>query len=767
MHLFRDIRVFLLCCTLLSGVRPNVAYCDNAEENLFNLSLEELLNTKVKVAGAITSMTLAEQPFSITTISSESIAMTPARNLADLMETYVPGVFWMNSEIGPLIGMRGSLVNKNFKYLLLVNGRVMNSKGFFGVKSELEQWDLGDVEQIQIIRGPGAVTYGPGAVSGVINITTKRFNLSNDSSLEIRYNDTYDSKGVSLSNQFETNFANFYSFLSVTRSQGDSAPHFLVNDNDELGFVGRDFDLDKEPLDYFADFLDKPQIKFHLDGQFNNDWRVWFRYTQQGSNWKSNEVKSEFDGELINQQGTRDRQWTLTTEKTFSIRDNLSLTTMLSADSFDAERRIENERGPVPASMLNHKLNYSESEFFARALFNWQLDNDLQNALSFEYSYDEYGPGWNDRPQEFRFGENSDIINGPDSEALEAGNKGSADRNGPPIFAGKGWSTDTFAIVGEMNKSYENNMQLVLSARLDKTANSNWLLSPRIVVSSQFTKGQFLRVIAQRSGRFNNAGQNYAESLTGGAPEQEHLKSIELNYSAFIDENHTIQASFFSNDAEVISWNGELNESLEVGNHRVAGFESEYLYKTTNLTFGINFSTTKQISWDLADGLSRSGISYSDYNQPLDDSNAILTSIGNDINNWPNNALKTFINWQASDQWTLHINAHGLWDFQGAQDGLNGLQLAVAGEPEEPDTLNSLAIVESAGAYDTDIRLNASVNYQFNDHFSINIYAQNLLDSNNNNRYAEDSGNDEVAPRRVRFTVEPRSVGIKFKYRWQ
>ena len=103
---------------------------------------------------------------------TEMIKFTPARNIYDLIEVYVPGAIWMIHEEGPHMGIRGIIVNRNYKYLLLLNGRNLNNKGHFGAKSELEAWDLNDIERIEIIRGPGSVTYGPGAVGGVINIIT-------------------------------------------------------------------------------------------------------------------------------------------------------------------------------------------------------------------------------------------------------------------------------------------------------------------------------------------------------------------------------------------------------------------------------------------------------------------------------------------------------------------------------------------------------------------------------------------------------------------
>ena len=165
-------RLGLTLLLILSGFGL-VASADDLElSDLSSMSFEDLMKVKLKVPGAITHLTRAETPVSVTVITADDIRYTPARNIYDLIEVYVPGAIWMNYEEGPQLGVRGLISNRNTKYLLRVNGRTMNNVAHFGALSELEQWDLSDVRQIEIIRGPGSVTYGPGAIAGVIDITT-------------------------------------------------------------------------------------------------------------------------------------------------------------------------------------------------------------------------------------------------------------------------------------------------------------------------------------------------------------------------------------------------------------------------------------------------------------------------------------------------------------------------------------------------------------------------------------------------------------------
>jgi iron complex outermembrane receptor protein len=67
-------------------------------------------------------------------------------------------------------GFNGLYANK---LLVLVDGRAVYSPLFAGVYWDLQQSMLGDVDRIEVIRGPGATVWGANAVNGVINIESR------------------------------------------------------------------------------------------------------------------------------------------------------------------------------------------------------------------------------------------------------------------------------------------------------------------------------------------------------------------------------------------------------------------------------------------------------------------------------------------------------------------------------------------------------------------------------------------------------------------
>ena len=115
-------------------------------------------------------------PASITSIDRKMIEESGARSLFDLLEIYVPNFHYLPHHYeAPHMGVRGLISHRDDKYLLVVNGRVLNEKTHFGALSERDMPMLGDIRKIDVVRGPGSVVYGPGAVSMVINIQTDSF----------------------------------------------------------------------------------------------------------------------------------------------------------------------------------------------------------------------------------------------------------------------------------------------------------------------------------------------------------------------------------------------------------------------------------------------------------------------------------------------------------------------------------------------------------------------------------------------------------------
>jgi outer membrane receptor for ferrienterochelin and colicins len=130
-----------------------------------------------QVSGATKDLVAAaEAPASITVITAEEIAAFGYTTLADALAG-VRGAYSSDDRIYPAVGFRGFSPPGDYtnRVLILVDGHptneVLTGQGFVGRGFDV---DLGNVERIEIARGPGSVLYGTGALFGVVNVVTRR-----------------------------------------------------------------------------------------------------------------------------------------------------------------------------------------------------------------------------------------------------------------------------------------------------------------------------------------------------------------------------------------------------------------------------------------------------------------------------------------------------------------------------------------------------------------------------------------------------------------
>jgi len=141
---------------------------------LLDMSLEELMGVDVVYSGSNVSFDKNRQPVSITTITQSQLQLSGSRTLIECINTFVPGFFMVEDQDDVIAGFRGLAPDNNSKIMLLINGQNMNTEWFGGPPSSiLTTTNFEWIEHIEVIRGPGSVTLGQGALLGVINIITK------------------------------------------------------------------------------------------------------------------------------------------------------------------------------------------------------------------------------------------------------------------------------------------------------------------------------------------------------------------------------------------------------------------------------------------------------------------------------------------------------------------------------------------------------------------------------------------------------------------
>lgn len=142
-------------------------------QELANLSIEQLAQIEVKSASK-TDEPLSSAPTALYVITNRDIVNSGATSLPEALRL-APNLNVQQVDASQYaISARGfNGLEAGNKVLALIDGRSiytpLASTVFWNLHSPL----LEDIQQIEVISGPGGTLYGPNAVDGVINITTK------------------------------------------------------------------------------------------------------------------------------------------------------------------------------------------------------------------------------------------------------------------------------------------------------------------------------------------------------------------------------------------------------------------------------------------------------------------------------------------------------------------------------------------------------------------------------------------------------------------
>src|ERR1700722_6235799 len=146
-----------------------------ASADLTNLSIEDLMN--VQVTSVVKEpQKLADAPASVTVIGQDDIQRSGLNNIPELLRL-VPGM-----DVAQINANRWAISSRGFNglfsddLLVLMDGRSIYTPIFGGVRWSAVDYPLGDLDRIEVIRGPGASLWGSNAVNGVVNIETKAAN---------------------------------------------------------------------------------------------------------------------------------------------------------------------------------------------------------------------------------------------------------------------------------------------------------------------------------------------------------------------------------------------------------------------------------------------------------------------------------------------------------------------------------------------------------------------------------------------------------------
>ncbi|MGA9521539.1 MAG: TonB-dependent receptor [Myxococcaceae bacterium] len=115
---------------------------------------------------------LNETPVPVTVITRDMIRAIGARNLLDVLITYVPGMTLVADQNEYNVAMHGVYASAQQKILVLVDGHRLNSRAYSMAAPDFSI-SLDRVKQIEVLRGPGSPLYGNVALTAVVNLVTR------------------------------------------------------------------------------------------------------------------------------------------------------------------------------------------------------------------------------------------------------------------------------------------------------------------------------------------------------------------------------------------------------------------------------------------------------------------------------------------------------------------------------------------------------------------------------------------------------------------
>jgi outer membrane receptor protein involved in Fe transport len=166
----------------LRGYKPVVTTIDvrpTGQAELTNLTLvpiDEGVSLREVTAASRTVESVDDAPSSVSLIERKEIDAFGYPTIYEAIRG-VRGIALSNDRAYPTAQVRGVGQPGDYgnRFLVLSDGHSLNENiaaaSFIGQEARA---DLGDVERIEIVRGPGSLLYGTGAVSGVLNLELRR-----------------------------------------------------------------------------------------------------------------------------------------------------------------------------------------------------------------------------------------------------------------------------------------------------------------------------------------------------------------------------------------------------------------------------------------------------------------------------------------------------------------------------------------------------------------------------------------------------------------
>lgn len=157
--------------TLLLAISPAMAQQDETPPAD---APEDQVEEVIVVTASRTEQPLNEAPAAVSVLTAKDIESIPADNYGSLLRN-VPGLNVSQTSARDInMTSRGSTNTLSTSQLVLVDGRSLYLDFFGFVMWDFLPVNTAEIKQIEAVRGPGSAVWGANAMTGVVNLITKR-----------------------------------------------------------------------------------------------------------------------------------------------------------------------------------------------------------------------------------------------------------------------------------------------------------------------------------------------------------------------------------------------------------------------------------------------------------------------------------------------------------------------------------------------------------------------------------------------------------------
>jgi len=602
-----------------------------ANADLMQMSLEELMNVEVESTASLTKTTHRRVPSTVTTIPQEEIWNSGARNLDELLDIYVPNFEWVRHpwEYNHL-GLRGITSDRDMKYLLLVNGKVMNEHTHYGALAERDLPTMRDIHHIDVIRGPGSALYGPGAIAMVINIVTENALTFQGSEVTGRVGavEEFYSGEYKYAEKYSSD-SGLYIYTGISDYLGadtGDAPFIwggshaidqpFHNNHDAGDAVSFNTARDNEQ------FKDRTKPKLFTE-YTNGNFDVWARYTRGGGSYGPDLFGSMWDA---NPKG-----WSSGYQQATVYASNKSpITETLALDYAGSFKMTDFAHLNGSDGIAD---SHREDEYYGRLLARWNPNEVHSVAFGGELSREEFGL----EPLQT----NSPAIHGA-----------FADPSNPDNIMPR-WSTNLWSMLGEHQWNINEQFTTFVGGRIDLHPYTPMMFSPRAVVVFTPNEKDTLKASFSRSVRVPQAADLKSQwDTTREKIDPEKINVWELRYERQQSKKLWLAGSLYYQDQDVV---GAASGVKSVGTLRTWGFEIEATYKTDRTRFTASHGFTKV--YDFSDTLN------SDYPPTMSE-----RGYRRELVAWSPNITKFTGQYKLTDRFNIDGALRIYWGFPGQKD---------------------------------------------------------------------------------------------------